>query len=62
MNQLGKINAFFNEIKSNLGFSQTKLKARKAKTVKVSGKIKAKKTKAVKAKAITSKRKSLRKK
>ncbi len=56
-----KINALFNEIKSNLGFSQTKLKVRKAKTVKVSKKIKAKKTRTTKAKTRT-KRKSVRKK
>jgi len=40
MNQLGRITAFFNDLKANLGFKQTKLIAAKTRTAKVSRKAK----------------------
>ncbi len=63
MNQLGRITAFFNEIKTNLGFSnKTKLRVRKTKA-KVSRKASRKTVKAkTRTRVRTSKRKSVRKK
>ncbi len=57
MNQIGRITAFFNGIKTSLGFNQTKLTVAKTRA-RVSKKAK---TRQVKARAKATKRKSVRK-